>query len=198
MEEEVTVFLFLLGHPLRHDQNHIPKQASKGYDAPRFVFLKPHDHVSCRIETGEIQMRSNKLSTMLLIVTLAGAFQPVLAHEQGGALSAAPSATSRWRINCFDDGNGTPSDLLFSVRAASRGRAFGVTATVSKDGQSRPVTDSKSGDAQPSASGDLAQSAGDYLVEIKKSKSVKGTMIYSLTYHCESNTGAHTGTEIFR
>jgi hypothetical protein len=135
---------------------------------------------------------------MLLIGTLAGALQPVLAHEQGGALSAAPSATSHWRINCFDDGNGTPADLLFSVRATSRGRAFGVVATVSKNGSSIPVTDSKSGDAQPSAYGDLAQGAGDYVVEIKKSKSVTGTMIYSLTYHCESNTGAHTGTGIFR
>lgn len=143
-------------------------------------------------------MRPFKLSTMIFIGLVAGAFQSVLAHEQGGALIAAPSATSHFRINCFDDGNGTPSDLFFTIRAASLGKRFGVTATVSKDGQSTVVTDMKSGDAQGSASGNVSQGPGDYSVDIKKSKSLKGSIIYSLTYHCQASSGAHTGTEIFR
>lgn len=143
-------------------------------------------------------MRPTLFSKLLLVGFLAGAYQAVLAHEQGGALAAPTTSKARWRINCLDDGNGIPSDLFFTVRAATRSRTFGITATVSKEGQMIAVTDNKSSDSSPSAPGQLTQGPGDYFVEINKSKAIKGTMIYSLTYHCQASNGAHTGTEIFR
>ena len=141
---------------------------------------------------------SKALSKCLVAVGLALSSPIITADTQGGSLAAPATSKSYWRVNCFDDGRGVPSELVFNVTATTKGRKFGVSATVSKDGQSQTVTDPKSGDKTPSPWGDLTGGGGDYVVEITKSRPVKGTIIYSLTYHCQGVTGDHTGTTISR
>lgn len=130
----------------------------------------------------------------------------LLAHDQGGALGSSPFATQSWLITCFDDGNGVGSDLYFDVKASTPSRKFGVTATVSKNGAKSSTTDRKSGDKIRSPGASLSGGDGEYLMTLSKAKPrenqpdsiLKGTVVYGFTYHCESASGAHTGTLINR
>jgi len=130
-----------------------------------------------------------------------------LAHEQGGALPSPPYATQSWLITCFDDGNGIGSDIYFDVKASTPGRKFvGVMATLSKNGLEGSTIDPKSGDRIRSPGTSLSAGDGEYIMTISKAKSkasqpdstLKGTIVYGFTYHCESASGAHTGTLINR
>lgn len=128
------------------------------------------------------------------------------AHDQGGALASPPFATQSWLITCFDDGNGPAATLYFDVKASTPGRKFGVTATASKNGQEISTTDPKSGDKIKSPAVSFSGGDGEYIMTLSKAKTrpslpdstLKGTMVYGFTYHCESASGAHTGTLINR
>lgn len=142
----------------------------------------------------------------LAISLLMGSSQMSYSHDQGGALASSPYATQSWLITCFDDGNGAAASLYFDVKASTPKRKFGVTATVSKNGFEASTTDPKSGDKIRSPGASLAAGDGEYLMTLSKAKTsanqpdsiLKGTMVYGFTYHCESNAGAHTGTQINR
>ena len=150
----------------------------------------------------------NKSKTILkaLSLCLIICSEPTSAHDQGGALASSPYATQSWLITCYDDGNGPAASLYFDVKASTPGRKFGVTATVSKNGAEASTTDPKSGDRIRSPGVSLTAGDGEYNMTLTKAKSkpnlpdstLKGTMVYGFTYHCQSATGAHTGTLINR
>jgi len=150
----------------------------------------------------------NKTFTLrtLALSLLISSSAKTLAHDQGGALASSPYATQSWLITCYDDGNGVAASLYFDVKASTPGRKFGVTATVSKNGAETSVTDPKSGDKVRSPAASLSAGDGEYVMTLSKAKTrenqpdsiLKGTMVYGFTYHCESASGAHTGTLINR
>jgi len=152
-------------------------------------------------------MKSRKVSLRALASSLLIGFAGLShGHDQGGALASSPYATQSWLITCYDDGNGAAASLYFDVKASTPGRKFGVTATVSKNGAEASTTDPKSGDKIRSPAASLSGGDGEYLMTLSKAKIranqpdsiLKGTMVYGFTYHCESNSGAHTGTLINR
>lgn len=142
----------------------------------------------------------------IALIILIGPSGLTLAHEQGGALQSSPYATQSWLITCFDDGNGPGSDVYFDDKASTPGRKFGVKATLSKNGLEASTIDPKSGDSIRSPATKLSAGDGEYIMTLSKAKSkasqadsaLKGTMVYGFTYHCESASGAHTGTLINR
>ncbi len=142
----------------------------------------------------------------IALIILIGPSKLTLAHEKSGALQSSPYSTQRWLINCFDDGNGRVSHVYFVVKARTPGRTFGVKATLSKNGLEASTIDLKSVDRIRSPATKLSAGDGDYLMTISKVKSkaseadttLKGTMAFGFTYHCESVSGAHTGTLINR
>ena len=142
----------------------------------------------------------------LAFALLAGFSGLSQGHDQGGALASSPYATQSWLITCYDDGNGPGASLYFDVKASTPGRKFGVTATVTKNGLNASTTDPKSGDKIRSPGASLIAGDGEYIMTLSKAKtkpslpdsSLKGTMVYGFTYHCESAGGAHTGTLINR
>ncbi|MEN9680304.1 MAG: hypothetical protein RLZZ627_197 [Pseudomonadota bacterium] len=142
----------------------------------------------------------------LALSMLIGCALPAFAHDQGGALASSPYATQSWLITCYDDGNGIAAALYFDVKASTPSRKFGVTATVFKNGVEASTTDSKSGDKIRSPVAILNGGDGEYVITLSKAKArdnqpdsiLKGTMVYGFTYHCQSASGAHTGTLINR
>jgi hypothetical protein len=145
------------------------------------------------------------LKTLVLSVLISSSAETV-AHDQGGALASSLYASQSWLITCYDDGNGVAASLYFDVKASTPGRKFGVTATVSKNGEEASTTDPKSGDKIRSPAASLSAGDGEYIMTLSKAKVretqpdsiLKGTMVYGFTYHCESASGAHTGTLINR
>jgi hypothetical protein len=146
-----------------------------------------------------------KLKTMAAGLLICGSAM-TYAHDQGGALASSPFATQSWLITCFDDGNGPATNIYFDVKASTPRRKFGVTATASKNGQEISTTDPKSGDKIRSPAVSFSGGDGEYIMTLSKAKTrpslpdstLKGTMVYGFTYHCESASGAHTGTLINR
>jgi len=152
-------------------------------------------------------MKNRTISLLSLAIMISSIYETdVLAHDQGGALGSSPYATQSWLITCFDDGNGFADSLYFDIKASTPGRKFGVTATVSKGGQKISTTDSRSGDKIRGPGAFLNAGDGEYVITLSKTKSsakqldsaLRGAIVYGFTYHCQSGSGAHTGTLINR
>ena len=141
------------------------------------------------------------LFTMGLLISVSS-----LADQQNGSLSAAPSSEVRWIVSCEPASDVISARLAFQVEGLTKGRKFTVKATALKDGISASTVDLKAADKKPSAYALDAAGDGDYLVTISKAVALgpqttaklKGTMLYALTAHCESQTGFHTRTFIRR
>jgi hypothetical protein len=137
-----------------------------------------------------IQLTARPLAAGLLVVGAASAS----AHTQTGALGAAATATDYYQVTCTDDGNGVPASLFVQVEDTAPAAAPRVSAQVQKGSKVANTTDPL--DADGSASPAIALEGGAGAYEVLVDKTSAGSETYSLTFHCLTATGIHTGSDI--
>ncbi len=140
-------------------------------------------------------MKNMIIKTTLLTASLLGAVNLASAHDQSGTLGATKSAVDYYQIQCFDDGNGPAANLAVRVKDLAGTIAPPIiSAQVTKGILAINTTDTKDGDALYSPAVKLNGGNGSYYVMVNKTN--KAADDYSLEYHCETATKAHTGTNI--
>lgn len=104
-------------------------------------------------------------------------------------------ATDMADVICGDDGHGPTGFLFVQVRDDS-GPVPGlmVNAQVIKGNQAASVTDPISGDGQYSEP--IVLAGGDGVYRMLVDKTGPGPRVFSLIWHCMTQDGQHTGTEI--
>lgn len=116
------------------------------------------------------------------------------AHSLSGALGSAPRATDLYQVTCFTEGDGPATDRLRArVRDNAPVKKPLVSVQIYKGSVATNTTDSKKdGDNKYSPWASNNGGSGVYYVMVDKS--AKGAERYTLEYHCETNSGSHTGT----
>ena len=138
-----------------------------------------------------------KTLAIALILLSAAYVEGVLAHSAGGVIDAAgnnASATDLAQVSCFNDA-GPTGYLLIQIQDLSPpvpGLLMSIQAY--KGAQMINDSDLVSGDANASPGAQLW--AGDGVYYISASKTAAGSRTFTVTYHCMTSDGAHTGTEI--
>ncbi len=104
-------------------------------------------------------------------------------------------ATDMADVTCGDDGHGPAAFLFVQVRDDT-GPMPGVmvNAQVIKGNQAANVTDPISGDGQYSEP--IVLAGGDGVYRMLVDKTGPGQRVFSLIWHCLTQEGVHTGTEI--
>jgi hypothetical protein len=133
------------------------------------------------------------IASLLLATGYAGVGA---AHEKTESLGAAPTASDLYLISCYDDGNGTPAKLVFSVSDLNPPAAPFVAMSVRKGKSAwKTVVDRVDGDNNSSPQGVLAKRGGTYKARISKAGPTRtGSEIYNATFHCMTASNVHTGT----
>ncbi len=140
-------------------------------------------------------MKNLAIKTTLLAASLLGVASLASAHDQSGTLGATKGAIDYYQIQCFDDGNGANDHLSLSVIDLAGPIANPVISVqVTKGILALNTTDVKDGDALYSPKVKLQGGNGAYFVMVDKTG--KAADNYSLQYHCETATNAHTGSNI--
>jgi hypothetical protein len=140
----------------------------------------------------------NFICGSFVFALLSASVNSVLAHDAGGPIDAGgnnANATDYGYVSCFDDGNG-PADHL-SVQIDDDSPAVAgllVSLQVSKDRKMINVTDPISGDDQPSQV--VSLKGGNGIYDISVNKTAAGVRNFGITYHCQTASGVHTGTDI--
>lgn len=146
-------------------------------------------------------MKSSPLKKTFIAASLlaaAGYVGHVSAHTAGTVLDSGgnnESATDMAQILCYDDGNGAPHHLYADVQDNSP-QQYGLLVSVQllANNQMTNATDTVSGDISPSQGISLAAGQGPYTISI--SKTAAGPRNFTVTYHCMTAGGTHTGTDI--
>lgn len=135
-----------------------------------------------------------KLKHLAWILAGLGITPTVFAHSQGGTLGTSASATDYYTVTCSDDGSGPPAALVAQVQdLAPVNAAALVSVTVNKGNATVHSTDNGTdGDAVASPLVSVSGGAGVYNVYVAKSNT--GAETYTLTAHCNTAGGVHTGT----
>ncbi len=148
-------------------------------------------------------MKINKKNQTLLAVSLLALAGNASAHDQSGDLGNAASATDYYVVTCSNDGSGAPYQLYFDLTDLTKNSAPVVSAQVTKDLMAATTsdlvdTDTAAGPAIILRGGAAApgkgSGPGNYFVTIDKSKA--GLEKYHFTFHCQTQNGDHTGTDI--
>ncbi|CAL1241355.1 hypothetical protein [Candidatus Methylocalor cossyra] len=128
---------------------------------------------------------------------LAGPFTAVPAHEYtGGFLGKPAQATDLHVVVCSNDGTGPAEHLSFQLNAGppKTGPLVSAQLQVPSKKIAASVTDPINGDRQGSPG--LQVRGGDTVYYITVDKTGPGIANYSFTYHCETASGGHTGTDL--
>ena len=139
-----------------------------------------------------------KTLAMALALLSAAYVEGVFAHTAGGTIDAAgnnASATDLAQVSCYDDGDGPTGYLFIQIQDLSSplsGMLMSIQAA--KDAQMTNDSDPVSGDATASPGTELW--AGDGIYYMSVSKTAAGSRLFSVTYHCMTSQGVHTGTDI--
>ncbi len=132
------------------------------------------------------------------LLIAAGYADITSAHSGGGTIDAAgtnASASDLAVVTCFDDGNGAPHHLAAQVKDSSNPvSGLLLSLHLQKGNQMTTSTDTVSGDANYSPLIMLNGGAGVYYMSVTKSNA--GSRIFDVIWHCVTNNGDHTGTDI--
>ena len=139
-----------------------------------------------------------KIIMAALIMVAAGYAGGASAHSAGATIDSAgnnASATDLAQVICYNDGDG-PTDHLYVTIQDNSTPVSGLllSAQVYKDGHMTNVTDTVSGDANPSPAAMI--SGGDGVYYLSVSKTAIGARNFTVTYHCQTAAEVHTGTDI--
>jgi hypothetical protein len=148
---------------------------------------------------GGLGLRSRRTRLWAgLLLAAAGLPRAAGAHEQGGALGGAASATDFYQVTCSQDEGGPPPALLLLqiLDTSSPPEAPALIAVQGQKGVlARNSTDPVGGDGSASAAIALDGGAGVYDVLVYKTEA--GSDGYTLTFHCFSaGQTEHTPTSI--
>jgi hypothetical protein len=142
-------------------------------------------------------MMMNKFSIVFGAMLIAALeYAPIAwSHDLSGSLGVDQSATDHYLLYCNDDGSGPPDHLFFQLTGGLPASAPLVSAQIQIPDNRFAVnlTDPKNGDKESSRGVDIPGGAIAY--ELTVNKSGAGKVSYSFTYHCQTASGAHTGTE---
>ena len=140
-----------------------------------------------------------KLSIGIFMVACTLGYAQFSGADEGGAV-LDPTGTIRnftgyAQISCFDSGNG-PVDYLEAdiIDLSAPVDHLLVNLVLIKDDKAVSVSDTVSGDANPSPPIILQGGNGVYLLVVNKTD--VGPRQFIVDYHCKTATGAHTGTDI--
>ena len=132
------------------------------------------------------------------VLALAGYAGIASAHTAGGVIDAAgtnASATDFAVVSCYDDGSGAPAFLFIQIQDQSAPvPGLLMTMMAAKGNQVITTSDPVSGDANAGPGVQLKGGDGTYY--ITASKTAKGARTFTVTYHCMTGGGIHTGTDI--
>lgn len=140
----------------------------------------------------------NKTFITASILAVAGYAGMASAHTAGGVIDAAgnnASATDFASVYCYNDGEGAPAylsiqiedqsapvpGLLMTMMAAKGNQVITTSDPVSRDGLFSPAVQLRGGE-------------GTYY--ITASKTAAGARLFTVSYHCMTSSGGHTGTDI--
>jgi hypothetical protein len=146
-----------------------------------------------------LRSRRARLCTVLLLAA-AGWSREAGAHEQGGSLGSAASATDFYQVTCSQDvGGPPPALLLLQILDTSSAPAAEAPALIAVQAQVgtlvRNSTDPVGGDGSPSPA--ITLDGGAVVYDVLVYKTEAGSDGYSLTYHCFSaGQTEHTPTSI--
>ncbi len=139
----------------------------------------------------------NALSTFFIFASL-GITNTAAAHGGAAILGEAgnnPNATGLAEVTCFDDGNGTPDNLLAEITDRSAPiDGLLINLQLYKGNKATSTTDPVSGDADHSPTVQLQGGAGVYRMLVNVTAA--GSRAFEVTWHCQTSDGTHTGTNI--
>jgi len=148
-------------------------------------------------------MKTMKLKKLFLSLIIIGYVCLASAHEQAGTLgrkNSTAAGTDIFQIDCYDDDNGDPHHLIANVSDLRpvNPALIGIQITSLTTGQESKLSiDPKDNDGKASADVKVVSDRGPYQVKIQRirtPKDKKGVEVYFMVFHCETATGAHTGT----
>lgn len=145
-----------------------------------------------------MQITSMK-NTLLAVSLLAAATYAgnAAAHTYSASIGKAAKATDLYQVSCSDDGNGTPSSLTVSIldsRAQVATPNPQLSIQILKSPKAANATDPAE-DAKYSPSVSVVGGIGPYLVMVNHNKLGAVAENYTISYHCTTATGIHTGTQ---
>lgn len=117
------------------------------------------------------------------------------AHESGvKSLGSGSGATDFYQVSCFNDGSGDASFLEVQLQdlAPKPSPDPLISIQVIKGIKAANATDLVDGDTGLSKIIQLKGGNGTYLILVDKTRA--GGENYQFTYHCETATNVHTGT----
>ncbi|MFI3135990.1 MAG: hypothetical protein QX197_04355 [Methylococcaceae bacterium] len=143
-------------------------------------------------------MKNTALKKILLVTTVllgTGYTSMAFAHSAGGPIGFDAGATDLAGVECFNDGNGDADHLVVQIEDMSPPvSGLLVSMQASKGTQMINLTDTVSGDGNASAAGVIRGGSGEYRISVNKTNA--GTRSFSVTYHCETISNTHTGTDV--
>jgi hypothetical protein len=168
-----------------------------GYLPPKNCNRCLNKDITTNIKKREYEdIMKTLINKTALISALLLAFSGIVAADGlSDSLGNPANATDYYVVDCQDDGRGPPNQLTVQVADNLPSAAPVVSVQVTKDFGAFNSTDQIDGDALFSPWVTLKGGAGSYFITVDKSKA--GVESYSLTYHCQTSTGVHTGTSIF-
>ena len=128
------------------------------------------------------------------------------AHNFQAVLPSAPDAFVKISTTCYRDSNGDTAKYMFQIKSVTTSAPYRVQLSMQKqldNGQiirSDPVVDPINGDQAFSDWGELDGGNGAYVWTVSKvpagaNGGTQGPMVFSVEHHCQSASGAHTGTD---
>lgn len=128
-------------------------------------------------------------------------YVPTGASRQSGALAASPDSSKRYRIECYDDGSGTPAKVRVRIQGKTRSAKYNVKATLEANGESREVIDTSNGNGLYSAYIEVKQGNIPYTLTVSKVKKkpkhkdakLRGRSVFETRQECDTESGAYTG-----
>lgn len=120
------------------------------------------------------------------------------AHDAGATMDPSGTVatfTGYALVTCFDDGNGPADNLTASVKDTSLPHEnLLVNLQIIKGNRAISTTDPVSGDGSFSPEVRVHGGNGVYLLLVNKTSA--GARSFLVSYHCITESGAHTGTDI--
>lgn len=128
-------------------------------------------------------------------------YVPTGASRQSGALATSPESRKRYRIECYDDGSGTPAKVRVRIQAKTRSAKYNVKATLEANGDIVEVVDTSNGNGLYSAYAEVKQGNTAYTLTVSKVKKqpkhkdakLRGRAIFETRQECDTESGAYTG-----
>lgn len=141
-----------------------------------------------------IAFKNNKTLAAISALSLFGYAGIAFAHDYGGTLGKTAAATDFFQVSCFDDGAGPADRLFVQVREGAPTPGPLVNVQVITGITAKNTTDPTNGNATYSPGLNVKAVNGTYYLLVDKTKAGTAPTTYTLTYHCLTSTGDHTGT----